>query len=132
MNRVFADTHSYIALLNENDFWHAKANELAGKVREIVTTEYVLIEVGNSFTRSKARNSFPQFAIALYKDAQTKVVPGSESLILQSIELFAKYNDKDWSLTDCSSFVVMQELGLSEALTGDRHFAQAGFRVLLT
>jgi uncharacterized protein len=39
--------------------------------------------------------------------------------------------DKDWGLTDCVSFVLMKEYGLTDALSADRHFVQAGFRALL-
>jgi hypothetical protein len=46
-------------------------------------------------------------------------------------DLYSRRSDKEWSLTDCISFVVMQEQGIGEALTGDRHFEQAGFRALL-
>lgn len=59
------------------------------------------------------------------------IVPASQLLFDQGLALYADRPDKEWSLTDCISFVVMREQGLSEALTGDRHFEQAGFRALL-
>jgi hypothetical protein len=46
-------------------------------------------------------------------------------------QLFVSRSDKNWSLVDCSSFVLMQERGILSALTSDRHFMQAGFQVLL-
>lgn len=58
-------------------------------------------------------------------------MPPSRSLFDRGIELYNARDDKDWSLTDCISFVVMEEHGIKEALTGDRHFEQAGFRALL-
>jgi predicted nucleic acid-binding protein len=58
-------------------------------------------------------------------------VPASPELFQRGVELFRARPDKEWSLTDCISFVVMTEKGLSEALTGDRHFEQAGFHALL-
>ena len=60
-----------------------------------------------------------------------EIVPASPELFYRGIELFRVRPDKDWSLTDCISFVVMTDRGLSEALTGDKHFEQAGFKALL-
>ncbi|MFO1096117.1 MAG: hypothetical protein U0992_22845 [Planctomycetaceae bacterium] len=59
------------------------------------------------------------------------VVPASTSLFTRAIELYRSRSDKDWGLTDCTSFVVMHDHGLTDALTSDEHFKQAGFRVLL-
>jgi predicted nucleic acid-binding protein len=60
----------------------------------------------------------------------TTIVGASETLFERGVELYSKRLDKNWSLTDCISFVVMQDLGITEALTGDQHFEQAGFRAL--
>jgi len=59
------------------------------------------------------------------------VVPLSEALFRQSFDLYRQRLDKEWGLTDCISFVVMQERGITEALTADHHFRQAGFLALL-
>jgi predicted nucleic acid-binding protein len=59
------------------------------------------------------------------------IVPPETKLFDQGIEFYQCRPDKAWSLTDCLSFVVMTDLGISEALTGDHHFEQAGFRALL-
>ncbi len=64
-------------------------------------------------------------------DANTYIVPASTELRKKGVALYASRADKNWSLTDCISFVVMEEYGLTDALTSDHHFAQAGFRVLL-
>jgi hypothetical protein len=53
-------------------------------------------------------------------------------LFERGLSLYLRRMDKDWSLTDCVSFVVMEEMALTDALTGDRHFEQAGFHVLLS
>ena len=50
---------------------------------------------------------------------------------MRGVALYAERPDKDWSLTDCISFVVMRTMDITEALTGDRHFEQAGFTALL-
>ena len=132
MRRLFADTAFYVALLNERDALHEQASILASTTFQIVTTEYVLLEVGNSFNRSHARTQFPGLVKALYANPNIEVVAGSKAMLEHALALFAGYDDKHWSLTDCSSFVVMREFGLTEALTSDHHFEQAGFKPLLS
>ena len=61
----------------------------------------------------------------------TLVIPASTALMDRGIALFAARADKEWGLTDCISFVVMQEHNMTEALTADHHFEQAGFSALL-
>jgi uncharacterized protein len=60
-----------------------------------------------------------------------KIIPASQELFDRGVELFRQRADKDRALTDCISFGVMQEEGITDGLTGDRHFEQAGFRALL-
>ncbi len=60
-----------------------------------------------------------------------EIIPAERWLLVRGIDLYARRPDKAWSLTDCISFVVMGERGLAEALTGDHHFEQAGYRALL-
>jgi hypothetical protein len=67
----------------------------------------------------------------LRADPRVVVVPSSRDLFDRAMGLYRSRPDKDWSLTDCVSFVVMRERGITEALTGDHHFEQAGFRALL-
>jgi len=97
----------------------------------IITTEYVLIEVGNWLARSGDRHVFLELMKEIRADRRTAVVPGSSALFERGLDLYARRPDKDWSLTDCISFVVMREHCLADALTGDHHFEQAGFRILL-
>ena len=67
----------------------------------------------------------------LRKNPDVQVVPANDALFDEGVQLFANRLDKEWSLTDCISFVVMEQNGLTEALTGDHHFEQAGFVALL-
>lgn len=64
-------------------------------------------------------------------DPSVKVVPFGQSLTGAAVDLYTKRSDKGWSLTDCSSFVVMKENGIKAALTADRHFEQAGLEAPL-
>ena len=132
MTAQFADTSYFLALLIPNDENHAKAAALANQSRgALLTTEWVIVEVGNHLSPRRSRVIFNRFLQLLRADARVQVVESSGELLQQGLSLFQARLDKDWSVTDCISFVVMQERGLSEALTADHHFEQAGFRVLL-
>ena len=132
MKPVFADTSFYIALVNPRDVHHPDALAYMRNHRgRVTTTDYVLIEVGNWLSHVGDRPSFVALMRQLETDPELTVVPGSRDLFEQGYELYKARADKAWSLTDCISFVVMKQLGLSEALTADRHFGQAGFTVLL-
>ena len=133
MKRVFADTHFYIALLNREDPAHAKAISwlTEGKVETLVTTGWVVTETANAMSKSHRRANCGAFLAELSRSERTKLVPLSEELQRRGLKLYIERPDKEWSLTDCISFVVMGDEGLTEALTGDRHFEQAGFTALL-
>jgi predicted nucleic acid-binding protein len=77
------------------------------------------------------RESFPRLLAALRADPACITLPATQDVFDAGVELYARRPDKAWSLTDCISFVVMQEHDIREALTGDRHFEQAGFIALL-
>jgi len=132
MKPVFADTSFYIALVSPCDVHHPDALAYMRNHRgRVMTTDYVLIEVGNWLSRTDDRPSFIALMRQLETDPELTVLPGSRDLFEQGYELYKARPDKAWSLTDCISFVVMEQMGLSEALTADRHFGQAGFTVLL-
>ena len=131
MMRAFADTSYFVALLNSRDALFGRASEFARTPTFITTTEYVLVEVANFFCRVGARALFLSLVEELCASRTTLVLPSSSGLFAQGVEHFAKRPDKEWSLTDCISFEVMAELGLTDALTADHHFEQAGFRALL-
>jgi predicted nucleic acid-binding protein len=81
--------------------------------------------------RAATRGHAIAFVRGLLDDPQTTVVPAGRTLLERAFELYAERPDKDWSLTDCVSFVVMAERGITDALTADHHFEQAGFTALL-
>jgi predicted nucleic acid-binding protein len=129
---IFADTSFYAASLMPRDSYHAMAVEVTKKNRDtILTTEFVIIELLNFFSKSPGRNIVAEFVRSLRSDPDTIVVPASSELIERGFELFSQRADKEWSLTDCISFVVMDERGIASALTSDAHFEQAGFTKLL-
>lgn len=97
----------------------------------MVTTEWVLTELADGLASSRQRGMFLRTRQELLDDEDVLVAPLDMKLHEEGINLFASRPDKDWSLTDCISFVVMWREGLREALTGDHHFEQAGFIALL-
>jgi uncharacterized protein len=132
MKAVFADTSFYIAFVNPFDAAHEAAMDFVHHFNgSLVTTECVLIEVGNWLARSGDRPVFLQLLKDLRADPGTTVLPGDHALFEAGLALYSKRLDKDWSLTDCISFAVMKQHRLTEALTADHHFEQAGFKVLL-
>ena len=134
-NKVFLDTAYAIALSVESDEHHERAEGLAEQLEaeqtRLVTTRAILLEIGNALSKKRYRKAALALLDALEQDPQVEIVPLSEELFEQALELFRNRPDKQWGLVDCVSFIVMQERGLTEALTTDEHYEQAGFRALL-
>ena len=132
MSSTFLDTGFFLALVLEDDSLHKRAiawqRALGGK---LLTTEFVLLEVADALVQPGVR----EFADALfemaYGDPIITLVRADPKLVEACYELFRSRMDKRWSLTDCISFNVMRERGITDALTHDHHFEQAGFRALL-
>ncbi|MBI4557792.1 MAG: type II toxin-antitoxin system VapC family toxin [Candidatus Hydrogenedentes bacterium] len=135
MNDVFLDTAFAIALTVATDQHHAEAENLANVLSKsgarMITTRAVVLEIGNALARLRYRISALTLLDALEHDPRVDILPISEELFARAFRLYCQCRDKEWSLTDCLSFVVMRDRGLSEALTTDTHFQQAGFKVLL-
>lgn len=132
MKPVFADSYFYLALLNPRDSGRELAKESAKAFNgRIVTSHWVLTEVADAMCRTSDRGRFVQFFKAVSASSTLAIVAADKSHFSRGIELYASRSDKAWSLTDCISFVIMNELGLIEAFTADAHFAQAGFTPLL-
>ena len=132
-NRFFLDTAYVLALLNPKDPYNKQAKAVLSKIsgaREVWVTEAVLVEVGNALARSN-RSAAIDFIDGCYSTPNIKVVSVDHVLLRHAIDLYQSREDKEWGLTDCISFIVMQDRGLVEALTTDEHFQQAGFRTLL-
>jgi hypothetical protein len=96
----------------------------------VVTTDYVLVEVADGMAHSRHRAQAAKMVESLHAMEGFRVFDASAILLRQGLALYMERPDKEWSLTDCISFVVMEREGLHEALTGDRHFALAGFVAL--
>jgi predicted nucleic acid-binding protein len=132
---VFADTSYWIATLNPRDDLHQKAMQVSKAMNPFftVTSEMVLAELLNDF--AKRGEHFRNVAVSLAKKLASvpncEVVPQTSMLFRDAVERYKLRPDKGWGLTDCASFLIMEEKGISEALTHDEHFVQAGFAALL-
>jgi uncharacterized protein len=131
-NRIFIDTLFIIALINPRDQYHAKAMELAAKYEShpFLVSDAVLLEIGNGLARN-----YKQEAIGViegfFESEEVEIVRITPKLFERAFELYKKYQDKDWGLIDSISFVVMTDAGITQALTFDQHFGQAGFEALM-
>jgi predicted nucleic acid-binding protein len=135
VSAVFVDTGYWIALLNPRDTLHSRALDVSRTLgsRPLLTSEMVLAEWLNDFAgRGEALRRVAVRALrSLSADSRLEIFPQTSALFQQAANLYAARSDKGWSLTDCSSFAIMEQRSLQEALTYDRHFEQAGFVALL-
>ncbi|MEH1873295.1 type II toxin-antitoxin system VapC family toxin [Nostoc sp.] len=131
--QIFLDTVFIQALLNARDQYHIKARTLLPLVQsavEVWLTEAVLIEVGNALSAFN-RTAAIRFIQQCYQTPNMSVVSVDTELLNRALQLYQSRLDKTWGLTDCISFIVMQDRGLIIAATADQHFIQAGYRALL-
>ncbi|GDZ94128.1 hypothetical protein PA905_20800 [Planktothrix agardhii CCAP 1459/11A] len=135
MRQVFADTGYWVALLNPKDELHQKARDISKQMDSlyILTSEMVLAEVLNDFSKRGAffRQAAIELIESLYNHTNVTVIQQSSSQFQEGLLLYKKRPDKEWSITDCVSFKIMEEYGITEALAYDKHFEQVGFIALL-
>ena len=135
MDIVFADAGYWIALWNPRDNLHTKAVSVARGlgITNIVTTHMVLTEALDAMAGMGAfrRRMAIRMLHNLEADAYVEIISQTDAQFRAAVERYASRSDQRWSLTDCASFLVMEERGITEALAYDRDFEQAGFVALL-
>lgn len=135
MKTVFADTGYWIAMINNKDGLHQKARQLTLQMNplKIITSEMIFSELLDSF--SKQGSFLKQATVNLtnrsYDNPNIDIIPQTSDLFRQALTLYHQRLDQQWSHTDCSSFIIMQDYQITEALAYDKHFEQAGFIALL-
>jgi uncharacterized protein len=131
MNPVFVDTGYLLALEIANDQHHQAAvqhwQRIVTTLPPLVTTSYVFDEVVTFFNSRGHHAKAVQIGNDLLRSASLQLIHVDERLFYEGWTYLQQHQDKDYSLTDCISFVVMQRLSISTAFAFDRHFAQAGF-----
>jgi predicted nucleic acid-binding protein len=131
MTSLFLDTSYLIAVENAHDQHHQAASahwaSLLKSQRRLVTSSYVLVEVVTLLNNRRSHSKAVELGNNLLSSRIFNVVHVNEELFYEAWRYFQKYKDKRYSLADCVSFVLMKKLGITEALTFDKHFVQAGF-----
>lgn len=128
---IFIDTGFVIALINTRDTYHQTAQQLSEQYSSFpfITTDAVLLEIGNALAKSFKPQGIE--VIQYFSESpEVTVVHSNAVLFQQAFNLYQTYIDKSWGLVDCLSFTVMKEMQITDALTFDHHFSQAGFRQL--
>ncbi|MBD2542559.1 type II toxin-antitoxin system VapC family toxin [Planktothricoides raciborskii] len=128
MRRVFADTGYWVALLNPRDELHQTARDLSQKMGAIYifTSEMVLAEVLNDFSKRGEffRGAAIELIESLYSHPNVTVVKQSSSQFQDGLLLYKQRPDKEWSITDCVSFKIMEAYGITEAFAYDKQSRQ--------
>ena len=132
---TFVDASGWIALVNANDTLHQQSVRLfeqrLNDGRGFVSSSVVLLEVGNWLSPIPLRRLASALMERIEHSSRVQVVELTPELYRKGWQLYRERPDKDWGVIDCISFTIMQERNIVEALTGDRHFQQAGFVALL-
>ena len=132
---VLLDTSFILALENRDDPHHERAKLLDRRLSGEGCTYWlhwgILLEIADGYARIGRRPKALQLLDRFQGEAGYVVQPISESTLEEAISLYRSRRDKEWGLTDCVSFVLMKDQGITEALTADTHFRQAGFTALL-
>lgn len=132
---VFLDTSYAIALITPSDSYYESATSIADRIEaegtHLVTTYAILLEIGNALSKLRYRSAAIRLLGAREADPKVEIVPMSRRLYAQAFKLYKERPDKEWGQTDCVSFVTMQERRITEALTADTHFTQAGYHAML-
>jgi uncharacterized protein len=132
VNLLFADTFYFLALLHEDDEAHQRALDLTlRRPFRVLTTTWVLTELADGLCAASSRQLFWKAYQSLRGERAATILGPDSEIFDAALDLYSRRPDKDWSLTDCTSFVVMHKYGIAEALTADHHFEQAGFTALL-
>ena len=135
MSEIFADTGYFIAILSNHDQYRERALRATESTRgaQLVTTEMVLVELFAAVSRhgTQTRAEVSAFLEQLRNDPNVTIIPQTPEQFAAAAQLYSQRLDHRYSLTDCASFLVMEERGISHALTFDIDFQTAGFSTTL-
>lgn len=137
MTEVFADTSGWACYFLHSQTFHELAQKLLWRWRDrgarVVTTNYVLTELAALLTRPLRvpHEQKVQIIEAIQKAEWVEVAHIDPATDEQAWALWKRRSDKEWSLVDCASFVVMRRRAIVEALATDYHFEQSGYQRLL-
>jgi uncharacterized protein len=134
MRVVFLDTAYVVAVETKNDQYHAAATphwnmQRGAPALKLVTTSFVLAEIVSLLNARRAHDRAVEVGTWLFRSPTVQLIQVDSDLFQQAWSYFVQQDDKQYSLTDCISFLVMKRMRISTAFTFDHHFRQAGFLV---
>ena len=137
MNKlVFIDTFAWIAILNKSDTYHIESKNILKKLLEeenkLITTNFIIVETINALSKQTFRKSVVKFINRIEQSSSVKIVNITEEIYKSAWLLYQNRLDKDWGITDCTSFEIMKLMNIKYAFSNDKHFKQAGFSILVT
>lgn len=134
---LFVDTSAFKAFYDEQDEFHETARRFMDAVasrevavRGFITSDYILDETVTLVRFAHSHSKALEFARTVVSSKATRVVYVGQETFLKALDFFSEASDKEWSFTDCVSFVLMRSLNLTTSFTFDPHFRQAGFQTL--
>ena len=131
--KYFADSSGWIALFDPDDKRYALVQNWVREISEhdhrLVTTDYILDETITHLVATVNHNKAESFAVWVLAQKRLQIVHIDEELWDEALALFRRYDDKEFSFTDCTSFAVMQRLKINDAFSFDHHFKQMSFRL---
>lgn len=129
---IFVDTGYFFAISNPSDVLYLRAMRWASEYQgQLLTTEYVLWETVNALSGTRDRPQAHALLDMIQLSTEWTVLAATDELYRDGLALHRQHIDKEWSLTDCISFVVMKQKAVWRAFAHDHHFEQAGFEALL-
>jgi len=132
---VFVDTSGFLALADSSDEHHRTATALQQNLRKrgyrFITSDYVIDESVTLLLVRHSHRGAANFLETVEKSESLEIEWVASETFFKAAALFRSRPDKEWSFTDCTTFIIMKELKIREALTSDHHFKQAGFTSLL-
>ena len=118
MKNIFVDTSFIIALFNKDDEFHADAVAILQKINgcAFILTQAIILEIGNAFSSNKRKSAGVKIIKWIESSEEFQIIPYDKDLHKKAFHLYESRIDKDWSLTDCVSFVVMKDFRIEHAL----------------
>lgn len=124
-----------MTLINEADTDHTKAKTIRDRLlnskKRFLITDYIILEIANSLCKRRWRTRSVKLLNSIREIESIEVVEIDKKISEKAWDMYSARTDKEWSLTDCASFVVMKQYGIQEAFTNDHYFEQAEFAVLM-
>ena len=134
MKPIFVDTSGFAALLNRGDVNHALALAFDRQVAEqrlrLLTSNFVLDETYTWLRQTLGHAQTVSFGVHIQQSKVVEVVYVTPEIERIAWDILARYVDKSFSYTDCTSFALMRQLNLDTAFTFDHHFRQFGLTVI--